>query len=187
MKLQDVGRLIHSASFDEPLIILTLISPEEETETVVSLRRSSADIESDSTLYRVQIDERTSLEQAVKEFNYKAKHHSVGKTQTPLTADEVVSAIRSKNVKGNARLEEIAETRLLIPVKSSVLYRLDYRRKLFHGVVDRPEGKRHKLRLRDQTLSSRKLTSEELADLEHFQEQINEQINEQRDVTEGRE
>jgi hypothetical protein len=177
MELQDVGRLIRNASFDEPLISLTLISPEEETETVVSLRRSSADIESDSTLYYVQIDERKSLEQAVREFNYKAKHHSVGKTQTPLTADEVVSAIRSKNAKGNARLEEIAETRLLIPGEelSFISGWITEGNYVTVWWIDlRVKG--HGLRIRDQTLSSRKLTSEELAAQEQFHERFNEQI-----------
>lgn len=172
MALRDIGRLIRNASFDEPLIRITLISAEEKTETEVSLRRSSADIEADSNLYRVQIEERMSLEQAIREFNYKAEHHSVGKTQPPLTADEVVAAIRGKNAEDNTRLGEIADTRFLISGEQL---------SFTPGWIT--EGnyvtvwwidlsvKGHGLRIRDRTLSSRKLTSEELADRERFHEQ----------------
>lgn len=183
MALHDVGRLIRNASFDEPLVSLTLISPEEKTETEVSLRRSSADIEADSTLYRVQVKERMSLEQAVREFNYKAKHHSVGKTQPPLTADEIVAAIRGKNAEDNTRLEEIADTRFLIPGEELSFmpgWITEGNYVTVWWIDLRVKG--HGLRIRDRTLSSRKLTSEELfsrkltseelADRERFHEQM---------------
>ncbi|QDT17096.1 hypothetical protein [Alienimonas californiensis] len=123
---------------------------------------------------------RTSLAAAVDQFNEEAAESPIGKTQPPLTTDEVVAAIRSWMPKyGPAVSDEryrqylqIAETGVLPPGarlhSNTTHYIGGYAITVWWadlGIYD-PDGGGYNFRIRDQKLSSRKLTEKELADLE---------------------
>lgn len=126
-----------------------------------------------------------SLTKAVEGFNGKASTHSIGRTQKPLTEDEVVAAIRGwipKHTPGVAddvykRFQEIAETGTL-PDDAHLTFttgwtgyrgfkfqvwwvdlsiKLDPQQTGVYGYA---------FRIRDQKISSRKMTPDELAEIE---------------------
>ena len=126
--------------------------------------------------------ETRSLNMAVQDFNHKASTDSIGKTQPPLTEDEVVAAIRGwipEHTPGvtddvSERFQEIAETGTL-PDGAELSFTTGwtgYRGFKFQvwwvdlSIKLDPEKTgvyRYTFRIRDQKISSRKMTPDELA------------------------
>ena len=123
----------------------------------------------------------TSLKTAVENFNQKALRHSIGKTQPPLTEDEVVAAIRGwipEHTPGVTddvydRFQEIAESRVL-PYGAELSFCPSWRG--YRGFrfevswidlfIKTGEKAGYKFRIRDQKISSRKMTPDEIAEIE---------------------
>ena len=123
----------------------------------------------------------TSLKAAVENFNQKTRTHSIGKTQLPLTEDEVVAAVRGwipEHTPGVTddvfdQFQEIAESRKL-PEGAELSfcpgwtgYR-GYRFKVWWIDLSIKTGEKtgYTFRIRDQKISSRKMTPDELAEIE---------------------
>ena len=188
---QVVRDLVRRASYDEPDVTIWLVPPDGESESKVRLRRSIADIESDPNFYRLRIDVPTSIEQVVREFNEKAKHHTVGKLQPPITADEVVAAIRRlqqkncsswtdevfKRFLAIADTEEIPEGSELSIITRYIGIRgfeitvwcVDLR-------IPTGLGSTNGFRIRDRTIASRAMTTDEKSALERLTPKVREQI-----------
>ena len=115
-----------------------------------------------------------SLEQAVERFNAETRTHPVGKSQLPLTEAEVIAAIRGwipKTTPGVTddvynRFQDIAETRIL-PEGARLSHCSSWEGyRGFHFKVwwidlsiKTGETEGYTFRIRDQKISSRKLTS----------------------------
>jgi len=120
----------------------------------------------------------TSLEQAVERFNAEARTHHVGKSQLPLTEAEVIAAIRGwipQTTPGVTdevynQFQDIAESRVL-PESARLShcsawtgYRgFHFRVWWIDLTIKTSETGGYTFRIRDQKISSRKLTADELA------------------------
>ncbi len=127
--------------------------------------------------------ETVSLKAAVEDFNQKARTHPIGKSQPPLTEDEVIAAIRGWIPEDTPRVtddiydkfQEIAESREL--AKGADLsfrpgwtgYR-GYSFKVWWIYLSIKTGKNtgYTFRIRDQKISSRKMTPDELGEIEEL-------------------
>lgn len=126
-----------------------------------------------STVYPVQVDTKSnSLKLAVDRFNAEARTHPVGKSQLPLTEDEVIAAIRgwipekTPGVTDDVynRFQGIAESRVL-PEGARLSHCSSWRGyRGFHFKVwwidlsiKTSETGGYTFRIRDQKISSRKL------------------------------
>ena len=123
----------------------------------------------------------TPLKAAVETFNQEAAADEIGKTQPPLTEDEVVAAIRgwipehTPGVRDDqyARFQEIAESRKL-PEGSELTFCpgwTGYRGFQFTVwwidlTIKTGKKSGYTFRIRDQKISSRKMTPEELAEIQ---------------------
>jgi hypothetical protein len=118
----------------------------------------------------VNVAEPQSLAEAVQQLNSISKQHNIGKTQEPLTADEVIGAIRRWSnkrdipVETKAKFERIAETGMLNAGDQLKFATGLFSEGNFYAVwwldltVDN-----YVFRVRDRTISSRKQTDEEIA------------------------
>jgi hypothetical protein len=187
---RDVRDLVRRASYDEPRVTIWLVPPNGDSESKVTLRRSIADVESDPSLYRLKIDVPTSIEQVVREFNEKAKHHTVGKSQPPITAAEVVAAIRRLRQEDCPSWTDEVFNRFLaiadteeIPEGSELSFITRY-----HGIrgfditvwcvdlrIATGPGSTNGFRIRDRTFASRAMTADEKSALERLAPKILEQ------------
>ncbi len=120
----------------------------------------------------------TTLNEAVAKFNQKTRTHPIGKSQLPLTEDEVIAAIRGwipehtpdVTDKIYNAFQEIAESRKLPPDGAEFSFRADwtgyrgYRFDIRWIDLTIATGKNEacSFRIRDQKISSRKMTAEEL-------------------------
>lgn len=143
-----------------------------------------------SSAFAVQVDtaETTSLAMAVMEFNAKTRNHSIGKSQLPLTDDEVVAAIRGwipKQTPGVTdeiykQIQEVAESREL-PKNTSLSFCsgwTGYRGYAFKVwwvdlTIMNSDKTGYTFRIRDQKISSRKMTQAELAEMKKTDGPIN--------------
>lgn len=127
----------------------------------------------DAKFGRVTAAESQSLADSVAQLNEISRNHNIGRTQEPLTADEVVGAIRrwsnalDISPETKAQFERIAETGMLNDGDE-----LEFSTGLWSGgnyytvwwldlTVDK-----YTFRVRDRTISSRPQTNEEIAMLE---------------------
>ncbi|MHC4172712.1 MAG: hypothetical protein ACYST5_07200 [Planctomycetota bacterium] len=120
------------------------------------------------------------LSRAVEEFNQKATKNHVGKTQPPLTEDEVVACIRAWNRRAYpvtdevfAQYQQIADTKTL-PKGVSLDFHTELISEPYHfdvwwidlelKVSENADGiiEKYSFRLRDRKLRCRPLTDEEL-------------------------
>lgn len=122
-----------------------------------------------------------SLKAAVEDFNQKTHTHPIGKSQPPLTEEEVIAAIRGwipENTPGVnddifGKFQEIAESRVL-PMGADLSFCpgwTGYRGYSFEVwwidlSIKTGENAGFTFRIRDQKISSRKMTPEELAEME---------------------
>lgn len=122
----------------------------------------------------------STLKAAVAKFNQETQTHPIGKSQFPLTEDEVIAAIRGWIPESTPYVtdkifnafQEIAESRKLPPDGVELSFRADwagYRGFRFDLwwidlTIKTGENDACLFRIRDQKISSRKMTAEELAE-----------------------
>jgi hypothetical protein len=126
--------------------------------------------DSDATFGGLTVDVPQSLDNFVAQLNEITKHHKLGKTQEPLTADEVIGAIRRWSNNPEATPETKAKFNRI--VETGVLNAGD---KLSFSTGLTSDGicytvwwldltvDRYVFRIRDRTVSSRPQTKEEIA------------------------
>ena len=127
----------------------------------------------------VIVENQMSIRDGVAELNAKSKHHEIGKSQEPLTAEEVVGGIRrwlqehSVSSERRAKFERIADSCVLNPGDelsfATSLNNSGHRFNVWWLDLTVDD---YTLRIRDRTISSRKLTSREVAEQGEFVKQL---------------
>lgn len=185
-RARDVSNLVRGASFDQPDVTIWFIAKNDELESTVTLRRSLVDMQSDPKLRRLKIEEPTPIERVLSEFNRRAKYDTVGKTQPPITVNEVIARIGSLNQQqASSRTDDvmeifrgIAETKV-IPAGSelSVINRWVNNDSVITVwwvdlKIQTGKGTTNGFRIRDQTISARAMTADEKVELKRSNAEI---------------
>ena len=120
------------------------------------------------------------LTNAVTKFNEEAREHPVGKEQPPLTADEVIASIRAWDKRKQPSEEILAVFRAIADTSRLPPHAKIYSRdtwsdsKYVYTVwcvdlhIKTGENRGYGFRIRDQKISSRELTDDELAKLKQI-------------------
>ena len=115
------------------------------------------------------------LKNAVRKFNDEAREHSIGKEQTPLTEDEVIASIRAWDKRNRPSDETFAVYRAIANSRRLPPHARIYSRDTWSDSqyvftvwcidlhIKTGENRGYAFRIRDQKISSRELTDDEIA------------------------